>query len=47
MAQPLLSTGAREGTPREEVGKMGYIILGIAYAVLAIVEMVKLGPGHA
>lgn len=39
--------GAREGFPREEVGKMGYIIIGIMYLVVAVVEMARLGPGHA
>jgi len=26
---------------------MGYIIIGIMYLVVAVVEMARLGPGHA
>jgi hypothetical protein len=33
-------------SPREEVGKMGYIVIFIAYVVLAVIGMARLGPGH-
>lgn len=28
------------------MGKMAYIIIGIAYAILAVIEAAKLGLGH-
>jgi hypothetical protein len=33
-------------TPRKEVGTMGYLVIGIAYVVLAVVAVVKPRTGH-
>ena len=33
--------------PRKEVGTMGYLVIGIAYIVLAVVAVVKPRTGHA
>ena len=33
--------------PRKEVGTMGYLAIGIAYIVLAVVAVVKPRAGHA
>jgi len=33
--------------PREEVGTMGYLVIGIAYIVLAVAAVVKPHAGHA
>ena len=33
-------------SPQEEVGKMGYIIIAIAYVVLAVIDLARLGTGH-
>jgi len=33
--------------PRREVGKMGYLIIGIAFIVLAVIAAVRTRPGHA
>jgi len=33
--------------PRKEVGTMGYLVIGIAYIVLAVVAVVKPRAGHA
>ena len=35
--------GARGGTPRKEVGKMGYLVMGIGYVVLAVLAAVRPG----
>jgi len=34
-------------SPRKEVGTMGYLVIGIAYIVLAVVAVVKPREGHA
>jgi hypothetical protein len=34
-------------TPRKEVGKMGYMIIGIAFIVLAVIAAVRTHAGHA
>lgn len=34
-------------TLRREVGKMGYLIIGIAFFVLAVIAAVRTRPGHA
>ena len=34
-------------TPRKEVGKMGYMIIGIAFIVLAVIAAVRVRTGHA
>jgi hypothetical protein len=33
--------------PREEVGTMGYLVIGIAYIVLSVVAVMKPRAGHA
>ena len=33
--------------PRKEVGTMGYLVIGVAYIVLAVVAVVKPRAGHA
>ena len=33
--------------PQKEVGTMGYLAIGIAYIVLAVVAVVKPRTGHA
>jgi hypothetical protein len=33
-------------TPRKEVGKMGYLILGIAFIVLAVIAAVRPRTEH-
>jgi hypothetical protein len=38
---------ARGGTPRKEVGTMGYLVIGIAYIVLTVVAVVKPRTAHA
>jgi hypothetical protein len=47
LAQPLRYKSTRGGIPRKEVGTMGYLVIGIAYIVLAVVAVVKPGEGHA
>lgn len=34
-------------TPRKEVGKMGYMMIGIAFIVLAVIAAVRVRTGHA
>ena len=33
--------------PRREVGKMGYLVMGIAFIVLAVIAAVRTRTGHA
>jgi hypothetical protein len=37
----------REEAPRKEVGTMGYLVIGIAYIVLAVAAVVKPRAEHA
>jgi hypothetical protein len=39
--------GAGSSPPRKEVGTMGYLVIGIAFIVLAIVAAVRTRAGHA
>ena len=34
-------------SPRREVGKMGYLAIGIAFIVLAVIATVRTRTGHA
>ena len=36
-----------KGSPRKEVGKMGYLMIGIAFIVLAVIAAVRARTGHA
>ncbi|MHB1011760.1 MAG: hypothetical protein ACYC37_02430 [Desulfobacteria bacterium] len=36
-----------KSSPRKEVGTMGYLVMGIAYIVLAVIAAAKPRAGHA